>query len=70
MASNRPNEAISSYGTVMQNWEDPTYTPLAMTKLIGAFEKSGDPANAAKAGKVRDELKKRFPRYQTPVQTP
>jgi hypothetical protein len=41
-----------------------------MTKLIGAFEKSGDPANAAKAGKVRDELKKRFPRYQTPVKTP
>ena len=70
MASNRPNEAISSYGTVMQDWEDPTYTPLAMTKLIGAFEKSGDPANAAKAGKVRDELKKRFPRYQTPVKTP
>ena len=41
-----------------------------MTKLIGAFEKSGDHANAAKAEKVRAELTKRFPRYQTPAKTP
>lgn len=70
LAANRFNEAISSYGSVMLGWEDPTFTPLAMTKLIAAYEKSGDAANLAKAGKVKAQLAKRFPRYQIPVSTP
>lgn len=70
MAANRFNEAISSYGLVMQNWEDPTFTPLSMTKLITAYEKSGDAANLAKADKVKAQLRQRFPRYQTPVSNP
>ena len=69
MAASRFNEAISSYGLVMQNWEDPTFTPLAMGKLIAAYEKSGDAANILKADKVKAQRAKRFPRYQ-PVTTP
>ena len=70
MAANRYNEAISSYGLVMQNWEDPTFTPLAMSKLIAAYEKSADAANILKADKIKAQLAKRFPRYQTPVLKP
>ena len=67
MASNRTTEAISSYGLVVQFWEDATLTPLAMAKLIEAFQKSGDPANAAKAEGVKQDLAKRFPRFQAPA---
>ena len=70
MAANRFNEAISSYGGVMLGWEDPTFTPLSMSKLIAAYEKSGDASNLAKAEKVKAQLKKRFPRYQIPVSNP
>ncbi len=70
MQASRFNEAISSYGLVMQNWEDPTFTPLAMSKLIEAYEKSGDPAHRAKAEPVKIQLQKRFPRFQSPVTTP
>ena len=70
MRANRLNEAISSYGAVMLGWEDPTFTPLAMSKLITAYEKSGDAAAAAKAEDVKAQLLKRFPRFQTPVKTP
>jgi tetratricopeptide (TPR) repeat protein len=64
MASKRFTEAISSFGLVMQNWEDATITPLAMTKLIAALEKSGTPEHLAKAEATRKELQERFPRYQ------
>ncbi len=67
LASNRPNEAISSYGLVMQNWEDPALTPLAMTKLIAAYRKSGEPGHAPKLAAVERDLAKRFPRYQAPT---
>ncbi len=66
MASNRPNEAISSYGLVMQNWEDPSLTPLAMSKLIAAYRKSGEPGHAPKLAAVERDLAKRFPRFQPP----
>ncbi|RYD37918.1 MAG: outer membrane protein assembly factor BamD [Verrucomicrobiaceae bacterium] len=64
MASKRYNEAASSYGLVMGNWEDPTLTPQAMEKYIAACEALGDAASAAKAEATRADLKKRYPRYQ------
>lgn len=67
MASKRYNEAISSYGLVMGNWEDGTITPMAMEKYIAACEASGVAANRTKAAETREQLKKRFPRYQATV---
>ncbi|MES2707956.1 MAG: tetratricopeptide repeat protein [Verrucomicrobiota bacterium] len=67
MVAKRYNEAASSYGLVMGNWDDRTLTPLAMEKYIAACEALGDAANRAKAEATRAELKKRFPRYQQSV---
>ncbi len=66
MTSSRPNEAISSYGMVMQNWVDGKVTPLAMWKLIQAYEKSGTAAHRAEAAKIKKELERRFPRFTAP----
>jgi predicted negative regulator of RcsB-dependent stress response len=66
MTANRTVEAISSFGRVKNTWEDPTLTPLAMFKLAGAYEKSGDPGDLRKAEDVKKDLAKRFPRFQAP----
>lgn len=66
MASKRYTEALSSYGLVLLSWEDASVTPMAMSKMIEACEKSGDPANLKKAEDLKQELLKRFPRFSKP----
>jgi tetratricopeptide (TPR) repeat protein len=61
MAAKRFTEAIGSYGLGVGNWEDATVTPLAMTKLIQAYEATGTPENTAKAAAVRAELNNASP---------
>ncbi len=55
-------DAAKSYMSVAVLYDDEEITPLALRHAAEAFEKAGQPADAAKA---TDELKTRFPNFTT-----
>jgi TolA-binding protein len=62
----RYSDAAKLYMSVSVLYDDPQITPQALTQAANAFDKAGQPSEAAKA---RDELKSRFPDY-TPAAGP
>jgi TolA-binding protein len=63
LARGKYEDAGKLFMSVSVLYDDPEITPAALTQAAAAFEKAGQPAEAAKAS---EELKSRYPDYVAP----
>ena len=64
VANGRLEDAAREYLVVSQIFTDPEVTPLALTKVIKAYQSLG---NREKAQELQQELSKNFPNYKAPA---